>query len=86
MTVENKFNIEISEEHKLQINQMNDKDVVNVWKVHYSRAKRFKQTQKEYWENKVIANYAAKVHDKNRAEYLLKIQERKEAMTVHPLK
>lgn len=56
-TMEVKKELEISLEHKNEIDMMEDLQLVETWKVYISKAKRLKETSKDGEMAKAIANY-----------------------------
>lgn len=69
-TMEVKKELEISLEHKKEIDSMEDNQLVETWKVYISKAKRLKETTKEGEIAKTIANYAMKRHKENRMQMI----------------
>lgn len=57
--------IEISEEHKRDMDNMTDKQLVQVWKVYSAKAKNTSKNSKDYNTNFAIADYAFKLHNQN---------------------
>lgn len=55
----------VSKAHIEQMESMEDKELIDVWKVYFSKAKNHKKASKEYDENMAIAEYAMKLHKKN---------------------
>ena len=52
----------LSDKYKREMDNMTDKDLISVWQVYFSKAKRFEKHSYQEKKNNAIANYAMKLH------------------------
>lgn len=55
----------LTQKVKYQLEDMDDKEIVEVWKIYISKAKNFPKNSKEFKINSDIADYAMKLHKEN---------------------
>lgn len=55
----------LSDKNKLEIDSLNDKRLVEVWKIYYCKAKNFDKHSYQEKKNNAIADYAMKLHKEN---------------------
>ena len=57
--------MQLNDQYKEEMDKMDDKDLVSVWKRFFSKSKRYKKDSKENLDALEIANYALALHRKN---------------------